>query len=125
LDHREVDMKPMALYAFGRMAFGVAALAAPAALGRALAGDGAAEPDAGAFLRGMGGREIGLGLGILAMLRTGGPVRPWLIAAVLGDSSDIAGIARTWRHLPPDKRWLSLGTAGAAAAVGAALLAAS
>jgi hypothetical protein len=118
-------MKPIALYAIARIAFGVGALAAPAALGRTLAGDGAAEPDAGAFLRGMGGREIGLGLGILAMLRTGGPVRPWVVAVVLGDSSDVAGIAITWRHLPPAKRWISLGMAGGAAAVGSALLATS
>jgi hypothetical protein len=115
-------MKPTTAYALGRLVFGIAALAAPATVGRTLAGAGGAEPDAQAFLRGMGGREIGLGLGILAALRAGRPVQSWLIAAVLGDSSDIAGIARTWRHLPPDKRWLSLGTAGAAAAVGAALL---
>jgi hypothetical protein len=113
------------IYAIGRLAFGVAALAAPATLGRALAGAGGAEPDAQAFLRGMGGREIGLGLGLLATLRADGPVQPWLIAGVLADSGDIAGIAGTWRHLAPAKRWLGLGTAGAAAAVGAALLAAS
>ena len=118
-------MKPLTLYAIGRLAFGVAALAAPATLGRLLAGAGAAEPDAQAFLRGMGGREIGLGLGLLAALRADGSVRPWLIAGVLSDSSDITGIAGTWRHLPPAKRWLGLGTAGAAAAFGAALLAAS
>jgi hypothetical protein len=125
MDHREVDMKPMALYAMGRLAFGVAALAAPAAAGRALAGAGGAEPDAQAFLRGMGGREIGLGLGILAALRADRPVRPWLVAGVLADSSDIAGIAGTWEHLPPAKRWLGVATAGGAAAVGATLLALS
>lgn len=116
-------MKPIAVYAIGRVVFGIAALAAPAMAGRALAGPGGAEPDAQAFLRGMGGREIGLGLGILAMLRADGPVRPWLVAGVLADSGDLAGIAGTWHHLPPAKRWLGLGTAGAAAAAGAALLA--
>jgi hypothetical protein len=52
-------------YAYGRLAFGGAALAAPVATGRLLAGEGAATPDAAAFLRGMGGREIGIGLGVL------------------------------------------------------------
>jgi hypothetical protein len=118
-------MKPMAAYALGRLVFGIAALAAPAAAGRALAGAGGAEPDAQSFLRGMGGREIGLGLGILAALRARRPVQSWLIAGLLADSSDIAGIAATWKHLPPAKRWLSMGTAGAAAAAGAVLLATS
>jgi hypothetical protein len=121
-DHREAKLKAMTIYAVGRMAFGVAALVAPAQIGRALAGAGGAEPDAQAFLRGIGGREIGLALGLFATLRADGPVRPWLIAGVLADSADIAGIAGTWRHLSPAKRRLGLATAGSAAAVGAALL---
>ena len=84
-------MKPTTLYAIGRLLFGAAALTAPAPAGRALAGDGGAAPDAQAFLRGMGGREIGLGLGLLAMIRAGGPTRPWIIAGLLADSGDIAG----------------------------------
>lgn len=118
-------LTPLTIYAVGRMVFGVAALAAPAHAGRTLAGAGGAAPDAQAFLRGMGGREIGLGVGLLGAIRRGGPVRPWLIAGVLADSSDITGIAGAWRHMPPAKRWLGLGTAGTAFAVGAALLAAS
>jgi hypothetical protein len=118
-------MKPLTLYVIGRLAFGVATLAAPATAGRTLAGAGGEAPDAQAFLRGMGGREIGLALGFLGVIRAGGPVRPWLIAALLADSGDIVGIAGAWRHMPPAKRWLGLATAGAAAAVGAALLATS
>jgi hypothetical protein len=120
---RENTRKTLTLYALGRLAFGVAALAAPAGIGRAFAGAGGAEPDAQAFLRGMGGREIGLALGLLGALRADRPVRPWLIAGVLADSSDLAGIAGAWQHLPPAKRWLGVGTAGAAAAMGAALVA--
>jgi hypothetical protein len=116
-------MKPTTLYAIGRLLFGAAALTAPAPAGRALAGDGGAAPDAQAFLRGMGAREIGLGLGLLAMIRAGGPTRPWIIAGLLADSGDIAGIVGAWRHMPPAKRWLGLWMAGAAAAVGATLLA--
>jgi hypothetical protein len=115
-------MTPTTAYALGRLVFGIAALAAPATVGRTLAGAGGAEPDAQAFLRGMGGREIGLGLGILAAVRAGRPVQSWLISGLLADSSDIAGLTFTWTHLPPAKRWLSMGMAGAAAAAGAALL---
>ena len=88
-----------------------------------LAGDGGAAPDAQAFLRGMGGREIGLGLGLLAMIRADRPVKPWLIATLLADASDITGITGAWRHMDPSKRLLGLGTAGGAAAIGAIMLA--
>jgi hypothetical protein len=114
---------PLTLYATGRILFGVAVLVAPGTAGRILAGDGGAAPDAQAFLRGMGGREIGLGLGILTMIRANGPVKPWLVAALLADSSDITGIAGAWPHMPPSKRLLGLGTAGGAAAIGAIVLA--
>jgi hypothetical protein len=116
-------VKPLTLYATGRILFGVTALTVPATAGRVLAGDGGAAPDAQAFLRGMGGREIGLGLGLLAMIRAHGPVRPWLIAALIADSSDITGIAGAWRHMAPSKRLLGLATAGGAAVVGATVLA--
>jgi hypothetical protein len=112
-------VKPLALYATGRILFGVAALAVPATAGRVLAGDGGAAPDAQAFLRGMGGREIGL----LAMIRANGPVRPWLIASLIADSSDITGIAGAWRHMAPSKRLLGLATASGAAVIGATVLA--
>ena len=116
-------MKPLQLYAFGRIGFGVASLAAPAVTGATLAGPGGALPDAQAFLRGMGAREIGLGLGLLAAIRSRGPVRRWVVAILLADAGDIAGIAGAWQHMPSAKRWLSLGTAAAAAAAGAGVLA--
>jgi hypothetical protein len=116
-------VKPLTLYAIGRIGFGIASLAAPAVAGRTLAGPGGALPDAQAFLRGMGGREIGLGFGMLAAIRAGGNVRPWVIAGLMADGSDLIGIAGAWRHMPPTKRWLSLGTAGAAAAAGVGVLA--
>jgi hypothetical protein len=116
-------MKPLRMYAIGRLLFGVAALAAPALSGRTLAGPGGELPDAQAFLRGMGGREIGLGLGLLAAIRSGGPVRPWILAGVLADSGDLVGIAGAWTHMPVAKRWLGLATAGSAASAGAILLA--
>lgn len=116
-------MKPLTLYATGRILFGVAALVAPGTAGRILAGEGGAAPDAQAFLRGMGGREIGFGLGLLAMIRADGPVKPWLVAALLADSGDIAGIVGAWPHMAPSKRLMGLGTAGGAAAIGAIVLA--
>jgi hypothetical protein len=116
-------VKPLTLYAIARIVFGVASLAAPEVTGRTLAGPSGALPDAQAFLRGMGGREIGFGLCLLAAIRGGGPLRKWVVAGVLADVSDLAGIAGAWQHMPRAKRWLGLGTAGGAAAAGVAVLA--
>jgi hypothetical protein len=71
----------------------------------------------------MAGRDIGLGLGLLAVIRANGPVKPWLIAAVLADNSDITGTAGAWRYMAPSQRWVGLGIAGGAAVIGSALLA--
>jgi hypothetical protein len=116
-------MRPVTVYAVGRLAFGAVALLAPATTGRMLAGDGGAIPDAQAFLRGMGGREIGIGLGLLSEIRNGGSLRPWLIAGVLSDTGDMTGITGAWQHMAPSKRWPGLTMAAGAAALGLGLLA--
>jgi hypothetical protein len=116
-------MRPITLYTCARLIFGLAALAAPKTVGRLLAGDGGATPDATAFLRGMGGRELGIGLGLVTAIRNGESVRPGLIAGLLADSSDVAGIAGAWPHMPPAKRWLGLTMAGGAGLAGAGLFA--
>ena len=109
-------------YAVSRAAFGVAVLAAPRALGQMLSGRGGTTPDAQAFLRGMGGREVGLGLGLLAAVRGGASARPWLAAGVLSDLGDVLGITGAWGGLPADKRVPGVAFAGLAAAAGLVLL---
>jgi hypothetical protein len=116
-------VKLVTVYAIGRILFGIASFGAPEITGRTLAGPGGSQPDAQAFLTGMGGREIGLGLGLLATIKAGRPVRMWVVAGLLSDSSDLVGIGRAWNHMPPAKRWLGVTTAGAAAAAGAGVLA--
>lgn len=118
-------MRLIALYTIARVVFGLAALAAPKTVGRALAGDGGALPDATAFLRGMGGRELGIGLGLANAIHNSDNVRPGLIAGLLADISDVAGIASAWPQMPPVKRWQGLAMAGGAAIAGAGLLAIS
>lgn len=115
----------LATYGIGRAAFGVALLIAPATAGRLMAGDGATTPDAQAFLHGIGARDLGLGIGTLGALRCDRHTRAWLIAGVLADTGDAAGIARAWRNLDPDKRTPGLAFAGTAVAAGLTLLAAT
>jgi hypothetical protein len=116
-------MRIVTAYALSRLAFGVAALAAPATTGRLLAGEGGAAPDAQAFLRGMGGREVGLATGLLLAQREGASAKPWLLAGMLFDSGDVAGISGAWREMDPAKRVPGVAMAGAAAIAGAILLA--
>jgi len=116
-------MKLTTAYAVSRFAFGAAVLAAPGPAGRLLSGEGGTTPDAQAFLRGMGGREVGLGLGMLAAERTGASTKPWLLAGVLFDTGDVTGIAGAWNGLPADKRAPGIAFAGAAALAGLVLLA--
>jgi hypothetical protein len=118
-------MRLVTTYAIGRLAFGAAALLAPKATGRILAGEGGATPDATVFLRGIGGREIGLGLGLLRAAREGSPVSPWLAAGVLFDAGDMAGMAGAWSQMVPEKRVPGLLSAAGAAVAGAALLGAT
>jgi hypothetical protein len=110
------------VYGAARVAFGLAALVAPAPAGRLIAGEGGATPGAQAYLRGMGGREIGVGLGLLSAIRSGGQINSWLVAGLLSDCGDLAGIVGAWSDLLPAKRWLGLTAAGAAATSGVALL---
>jgi hypothetical protein len=114
-------MKLLTAYALGRAAFGAAVLAAPRTAGTMLSGEGGATPDAQAFLRGMGGREVGLGVGLLAATRAGASGRPWLVAGVLSDTGDMLGIAGAWRDLPADKRLPGAVLAGLTAVAGLVL----
>ena len=117
-------MKLVTTYALGRLAFGAAALAAPVTTGRLLAGDGGATPDASTFLRGMGGREIGIGLGLLRTAGDRSSLEPWLVAGILSDAGDMAGIGCAWGGLAPDKRAPGFAFAAVAAIAGVVLLAA-
>ena len=90
-----------------------------------MAGNGATTPDAQAFLHGIGARDLGIGLGMLGALRTRRSTHGRLIAGVLADTGDAAGIARAWRDLDPNKRTPGLAFAGTAAAAGLTLLAAT
>jgi hypothetical protein len=111
----------VAAYGLGRIAFAVAALAAPRAVGFALAGTGGATPDARAFLRGMGGRDLALGLGVLASVRRDQSPLPWLLAGACADLGDVAGIAGSWAEMAPDRRGPGLAFAAGAGVAGLGL----
>ena len=85
-----------------RMAFGVAALAAPTTFGRAWIGDEAGSSVVAVITRAFGVRDVALGLGAVLAARRGAPVRGWVEAGLLCDACDV--IATLTSGLPPVKK---------------------
>ena len=102
-----------------RMAIGAAVLAAPGWSGRVLAGRDGSRGATKLFARMVGGRDAGLGLGVVVALDRGKPVRGWLEACALADGVDLVACLMARDHIP---RSLFPGVLGLAA--GGALLSA-
>jgi hypothetical protein len=103
-----------------RVALGVTALAFPSAVARPWLGTARDDLAARVLGRALGARDIALGLGALAALRSGGPARHWLAAGALSDALDIASSLAAWQELPRVTRWLVVASAGGATLAGVA-----
>jgi peptide-methionine (R)-S-oxide reductase len=126
-DRVDVDATVKAV-ALGRIGLGVAYLATPGLALSAWPGRASSTDQDSALLRLMarstGGRDIGLGLGVLLAQRHNAPVRGWMEAGMLADVVDAVAIALAFRHLPRTKAVLLLGAALGTAVVGHQLAAA-
>ncbi len=58
--------------------------------------------------RGLGGRDIALGLGPVVAFRHQAPARGWIEAGGLADAADLVGTLVAWRSLPHRTRLLML-----------------
>jgi hypothetical protein len=92
-------------------------VAAPAAAIRAWTG-GPATTAARVAARGLGARDVVLGVGALAALSGEGSARRWLQGAAVADAADFAATLAAFDDLPRVRRALWLLTAGTAAVVG-------
>lgn len=68
--------------------------------------------------RGLGGRDLAIGLGTLWALQKGEPARPWLQAGTIADATDALAVMSAFRRLPKLRRLLYLGSAMGATALG-------
>ena len=86
--------------AAGRIAIGVALLAAPGPAAKRWLGDVSEEPGAQVAIAGLGGRDLAIGLGTLWALggRKRAP-RAWLLAAAAADTADLVSTLRSRRGL--------------------------
>lgn len=106
------------LLAGGRILIGAALVAAPRTAGRRWLGDDADRAATEVVVRGLGGRDVAIGLGALAALEAGTPVRRWLEAGVLADLGDAAAMAVAGDDVPPASRLGTVAVAAGAAALG-------
>jgi hypothetical protein len=107
-----------------RALFGVALVAAPGPVGGGWIGSEASRPPAQTMIRGLGGRDIGIGLGgVLALL---GDDRPdiWLGAGAVSDLADFFATLAARDHIPPGKWVPSLAFIALSTAANGALAAA-
>jgi hypothetical protein len=96
------------LLAWGRMLFGCFALLAPRRFERIWVGDATEGTPSHMATRGLGGRDLAIGIGILRSMEQGGRVRGWLEAGAVADASDALGTLGAWGELPKWKSALFL-----------------
>jgi hypothetical protein len=87
---------PARQLAVGRTVVGAALLALPRLSAATWIGAPAAHPAAGVLTRALGAR----GLGLLASLDRGRPLRPWLTAGIIADAADLIATVGARDHLP-------------------------
>ena len=110
--------------AAGRVLIGTALSVAPAPAAAGWIGRDVASPGTQAMVRGLGARDLGLGLGVLYAASRGSGLRPWLAASALADAADFAATAIHGDKFPSSGRISALVIAGGSAiicAAGAAL----
>ena len=83
----------------GRIAIGVMSLVAPELVGRTITGRTGSEGGTRLFVRMVGARDLGLGLGVLVALDRSAPVRGWLEASAVVDGLDAAACLLARHHI--------------------------
>jgi hypothetical protein len=115
-----MDVRDLAVsLARGRIAFGVGSLLSPGPVARTMTGGGRPEGGTRLFVRMIGARDLGVGLGLQAALDRDAPARGWLEAAAVIDGIDAAACLLARRHLRPGVFPITLGLAATGALLSA------
>jgi hypothetical protein len=111
--------------ALNRIAFGVRFLVQPDRAGRSWIGRAARRDETQVFGRGLGARDLALGLGaLLALQREDMSAQPWLAGHAVSDGTDLVATWLARDSLPSGPRFFALGMAGVSTAIALAYLAA-
>ncbi|MEA2461427.1 MAG: hypothetical protein QOH90_1604 [Actinomycetota bacterium] len=100
---------------FGRAALGTLSFLAPKRTARFWTGESPEMAVSHMAVRGMGARDVALGLGMLIALENDGPVRGWLEASALADAGDAASTILSWKRFGSVRKvgWLAIELAAA------------
>jgi hypothetical protein len=109
------------LFARGRIAIGIAAVALPGPAVRAIGADRTPGGLAPLLARMLGGRDVALGLGTVIALDHGAPVRCWLEGSALADTVDCVASVIAREHMTPNAFRATAALAGASAVLGIVL----
>jgi hypothetical protein len=102
-----------------RIAIGAVSLLAPGLVGRTMTRRDGSDGGTGLFVRMVGARDLGLGLGVLVALDRGAPVRGWLEASAVVDGIDAVACLLARRHIRTSVFPGAVGLATAGALLGA------
>lgn len=114
-------MEPTSLarwLAASRVATGAALFAAPALAGRRWIGADAEGAGTTVALRGLGARDVALGIGLIVALESGRPAHRWLEASALADLGDATGMLLAGDDVPATTRAATVVVAAGAAGLG-------
>lgn len=121
----EIEDRDLAeMLGLGRVVIGAACLLAPKKVARAWTGETLDTEVSKMGVRGIGARDVAIGLGILVSLDNGRPVRGWLEASAIADFADAFGTLTGWKRLPKLRRWGLLALEAGAGVIGMQLAAA-
>jgi len=96
----EMEEKELArLLGLVRIAAGAALFLTPKLAARSWTGERTESTTAGLAIRGMGARDVALGVGLVIAIERDAPVRGWLEAGVLSDGADAVGTLMNWRAM--------------------------
>lgn len=113
---RRVDPRAVARFiGIARVAIGAGLLAAPRLSAPVWVGRKGLTPAAKLFTRALAARDIAIGAGTLA----GGELRPWVLAGMAADATDLLATILERDDLPPTAIPLVVATAGLGVAAGA------
>jgi hypothetical protein len=104
-----------------RIAYGAGLILAPSRLAKRWLGPEASAAPAQVPLRGLGMREIVLHAGAILAALGDAPLRPWLLASIAGDLTDIAATFAGRRQLPEGSAMATLAVGGGSALASGAL----
>jgi hypothetical protein len=106
-----------------RIAYGLALIVAPARLTKSWLGSVSENGGTQVAVRALGAREVLLHTGAVLAAVNDKPVRPWLLASMAGDLTDVAATAAARADVPDDAPAKTAAVAGGSALLSGALAA--